>query len=75
MKELILKNPSTQEIWSLARKQGSISLFEDGIEKVKNGITTLEELLRVAQPPEIRFKYENEKASKKGKKKKTSKTA
>jgi len=53
MKELILKNPSTQEIWKVARKQGSKTLFEDGLEKVKNGITTLEELLRVAEPPKF----------------------
>ncbi|PKL72752.1 hypothetical protein CVV26_00635 [Candidatus Kuenenbacteria bacterium HGW-Kuenenbacteria-1] len=51
MQNLILKSPSTQEIWKLARKQGSQSLFEDGIEKVKTGITTIEELLRVAEPP------------------------
>ncbi|MFA6424127.1 MAG: ATPase, T2SS/T4P/T4SS family [Candidatus Magasanikbacteria bacterium] len=53
MKELILKNPSTQEIWKVARKQGSKTLFEDGLEKVKNGITTLQELLRVAEPPKF----------------------
>ena len=35
MEELILKNPSSQEIWKLARKEGSKSLFEDGVEKVK----------------------------------------
>jgi type II secretory ATPase GspE/PulE/Tfp pilus assembly ATPase PilB-like protein len=52
LKDLILKNPSTQEINNLARKQGSKSLFEDGIAKVKSGITTMDELLRVAQPPE-----------------------
>ncbi len=51
MKDLILKNPSSQEIWQLARAQGSRSLFEDGVEKVKNGLTTIEELLRVAEPP------------------------
>lgn len=51
MKDLILKNPSTREIWKLARTQGSKSLFEDGIDKVKTGITTMEELLRVASPP------------------------
>lgn len=51
MRELILKSPSTGEIWRLARSQGSMSLFEDGMEKVKNGISTLEELLRVAEPP------------------------
>jgi len=52
LQALILSNPSTQEIWELARKQGSKSLFEDGVDKVKQGITSLEELLRVALPPE-----------------------
>src|SRR3989344_741016 len=39
MEDLILKSPSTKEIWQLAKKQKSLSLFEDGIEKVKNGET------------------------------------
>ena len=51
MQELILKHPSTREIADLAKGSGSHSLFEDGLEKVKNGITTMEELLRVALPP------------------------
>ena len=50
IQELILKRPSTQEIQELARKSGSLSLFDDGLEKVKNGITSIEELLRVARP-------------------------
>ena len=54
MRELILKRPSTQEIQELARKNGSLSLFDDGLEKVKNGITTIEELLRVAMPPGVK---------------------
>jgi type IV pilus assembly protein PilB len=52
MQDLMLKNPSTKEIWELARKEGSKTLFEDGIEKVKFGVTTIEELLRVAEPPQ-----------------------
>ncbi|MDH4330334.1 MAG: GspE/PulE family protein [Candidatus Moranbacteria bacterium] len=48
IKEMILKNPSSGEIWEVAKRQGSHSLFEDGIEKVKNGLTTMEELIRVA---------------------------
>ena len=51
LKELILKNPSTNQIWEVARRYGSRSLFEDGIDKVKNGVTTINELLRVAEPP------------------------
>lgn len=54
LEEIILHNPSSQEIWSIARKNGSLSLYEDGIEKVKNGVTTLEELSRVAQAPIVR---------------------
>lgn len=51
MQDLILKNPSTQEIQALARKSGSRSLFEDGLDKVNTGVTTINELLRVALPP------------------------
>lgn len=53
MQTLIVKKPSTQEIRRLARTEGSASLFEDGVLKVKNGITTIEELLRVAEPPAV----------------------
>ena len=52
MQNLILHSPSTKEIWQLAHKDGSKTLFEDGIERVKTGITTLEELLRIAEPPQ-----------------------
>ena len=51
LQELILKNPSTQQIQKLSRSQGTKSLFEDGIDKVKQGITTLEEVLRIAEMP------------------------
>ncbi len=51
MEDLIMKNPSSKEIWSLARSQGAKTLFEDGLYKVKAGQTTIEEVLRVAEPP------------------------
>lgn len=51
LQDLILKNPSTGQIWDLAGKEGARSMFEDGIEKVKSGITTLEEVTRVSNPP------------------------
>jgi type II secretory ATPase GspE/PulE/Tfp pilus assembly ATPase PilB-like protein len=53
LQDLILKNPSTKQIWELARKNGAISMFEDGIEKVKFGVTTLEEVMRISKPPLI----------------------
>jgi len=50
MKELIMQNPPVDQIRQLAKKTGTRTIFEDGLEKVKNGATTLEELLRVASP-------------------------
>jgi type IV pilus assembly protein PilB len=52
MQNVMLKSPSTKDIWEQARKEGSRSFFEDGLDKVRSGVTTLEELLRVAEPPE-----------------------
>ena len=50
LRDLILKNPSSDEIKKIARKNGFKSLFEDGIEKVESGQTTIEELIRIAKP-------------------------
>ena len=63
MQDLITTRPSTQEIWELARKEGARSLFEDGIDKVKNGVTTLEELLRVAEAPKDLMKKKPSKSA------------
>lgn len=52
MKELLMKKPPSEDIAELAKKQGSRTMFDDGIEKVKSGVTTIQELLRVASPPE-----------------------
>ena len=53
LKELILKKPSKNEIWEVAYKTNSKTLFEDGIQKVSQGYTTIEELLRVSPIPAI----------------------
>ncbi|TSC61416.1 MAG: Uncharacterized protein Greene041614_1099 [Parcubacteria group bacterium Greene0416_14] len=58
MKSLILRSPSSAEIWDLARAEGSKTLFENGLEKVKTGLTTLDELLRVA-PPVLQVRANN----------------
>lgn len=50
MQELMLKHPTTQQIEQLARKQRSESMFQDGIDKVKLGATTLDEVVRVTPP-------------------------
>ena len=51
LQDLMLKSPSTKELWAVAEKDGAVSMFDDGVDKVKAGTTTLEELLRVATPP------------------------
>jgi len=48
LKNLILTKPSAQDIWKMAREKGTKSLLEDGLDKVKHGMTTLEEVMRVA---------------------------
>lgn len=53
MQDLIIKSPATREIETLARSQGSKPMFEDGIEKVRNGLTSIAEVVRVVEPPRI----------------------
>ena len=47
IKEMILKEASNSEILAQARKEGLITLFEDGLKKIAEGKTTFEELCRV----------------------------
>lgn len=46
---LILKHASADEINKQAKEQGMITLLQDGFMKVKQGITTVEEVLRVSK--------------------------
>jgi len=52
IEDLIIKHGTSSDIMEQARKQGMRLLFEDGFEKVTSGVTTMEELLRVATPPD-----------------------
>lgn len=47
LQDLIAKTPSTKDVMTLIKNNGFISMFEDGVEKVKEGLTTVEEVLRV----------------------------
>lgn len=47
LQDLVAKTPSTKDVQSLAKSQGFTTMFEDGIEKVKEGSTTIEEVMRV----------------------------
>jgi type IV pilus assembly protein PilB len=49
IKELILKRASSDDLAKAAREAGMTTMLEDGIEKVLQGITTLEEVMRVAR--------------------------
>lgn len=47
IKELIIKNGSTAEIEEQAKKEGMMTMIEDGIFLAVQGVTTIEEVLRV----------------------------
>ncbi|MGQ9570356.1 MAG: type II secretion system ATPase GspE [Thermodesulfovibrionales bacterium] len=49
IRKLILKRADSNQIREIARRHGMKTLLEDGAKKVKMGITTLSEVLRVTQ--------------------------
>jgi len=44
--EIILREPTEAKILEEIRKQGMITMRQDGILKVLNGVTTIEEVLK-----------------------------
>lgn len=52
VREFIYRDASTVELRNLAIKQGMTTLYQDGIRKVLNGVTTFEEVFRVAKKTE-----------------------
>ncbi len=49
IRELITKKASAQELFEEAKKMGMKTLLESGLEKVKAGVTSFSEILRVIQ--------------------------
>jgi len=49
--ELVLARSRTRTLHEAAVRNGMVTLAEDGVEKVENGRTTLDELRRVLPPP------------------------
>ena len=47
LKEIIVKGASSDEIEKQAKKEGMMSMIEDGLFKAVQGMTTVEEVLRV----------------------------
>ena len=52
IRELILNNAQEHSIKQTARLEGMQTLREDGIAKAQNGITSLEEVIRVTAADE-----------------------
>lgn len=48
LSEMIMRNPTAGQIRQHADKAGSPTLFTDGLLKIQQGITTMEEVIRVA---------------------------
>jgi len=46
MKELVLVGASSLELRKKAMEQGMITLRQSGLRKIKDGVTTVEEVLR-----------------------------
>jgi type II secretory ATPase GspE/PulE/Tfp pilus assembly ATPase PilB-like protein len=57
IQECIVRRASSADLNQAARGQGLKLLFDDGFEKVKTGMTTIEELMRVAAPPDLLFSH------------------
>lgn len=47
IKEAILRKATSLEIKNLAKSQGMTTMIEDGLKKIREGMTTIEEVLRV----------------------------
>jgi type IV pilus assembly protein PilB len=47
IKEMVVAQPQEAEIAAVAREEGMLTLREDGLSKVRSGMTSLEEVLRV----------------------------
>lgn len=46
---IIPGKPSEDDVWQIAKKQGMITMRQDGLMKVLQGITSLEEVIRVTE--------------------------
>jgi type IV pilus assembly protein PilB len=47
IERMVAENASSEEMGRVARQQGMLTLREDGMEKVRQGLTSIEEILRV----------------------------
>lgn len=52
IRDLILKGRPDREIMNVACRAGTKTIFEDGIDRILQGLTTFEEVTRVVAPPQ-----------------------
>ncbi|MBU0649609.1 type II secretion system protein GspE, partial [Patescibacteria group bacterium] len=53
IKQLINERADAGNIEDLARREGMVSMLDDGLSKLAQGLTTLEEILRVIKTEEV----------------------
>ena len=53
LRKMTLRQASVEEIREYARKKGMRTLYQDGTQKIKEGITTQEELNRIIHSEEL----------------------
>ncbi len=51
IRDLVLKGRSDREIARVSNQEGMKTIFEDGIDRILQGLTTLDEVTRVIAPP------------------------
>jgi len=49
LRDTVTSNPDVNNLRKLCRERGLVSLRQDGFEKVKKGLTTVDEILRVTE--------------------------
>ena len=49
LRDTVTRNPDVNNLRKLCRERGLVSLRQDGFEKVKKGLTTVDEILRVTE--------------------------
>ena len=53
LREAIYAEAGVMQLQAVAREQGMINLLDDALEKVRNGLTTIDEVLRTLGPQDI----------------------
>lgn len=49
MRDIVTRNPDVNQLRKLCRERGLVTLREDGFQKAMNGLTTVDEVLRVTE--------------------------